>query len=265
MPDCRARAKQLLDHGVAAFLERKFAAASEAWEQALSPAREVSDVELEADAMGRLAAALAALDDVERATKLIERARALVPEHSTGVAEAVRLHEGHVEIALARRSSLAGDMEIAAARRGMAVRRLASSDFENVPPIVRVALSLLDASFSIDRDKRDVLQIGPDARWFRAPGGKGPVDLSRRQSLRLVLAALASRRETEPGIGLSASDLFEIGWPGERIDHKSAGNRVRVALATLRRLGLQGLIVGGRGGYRLSPSVALYRPTPARR
>lgn len=260
-----SRAKQLLEQGVDAFLERKFDRAQVAWEQALELARNDNNPALEADSLGRLAAALAASDDVERAAEMIERAQRLVPEDNRDLAEAVRLHEGHVEIALARRSSLHGDMEIAAARRGMAVRRLASSDFEHVPEIVRVALSLLDASFGIDRDKRDVLQIGPDARWFRAPGGKGPVDLSRRQSLRLVLAELATRREVEPGVGLSASALFEVGWPGERIDNGSANNRVRVAVATLRKLGLRGLLVGGRGGYRLSPSVALERVTPPRR
>lgn len=259
------RAKELLENGVEAFLERNFAGASAAWEEALAAARESSNSAIEADVLGRLAAALAARDDVERAAELIERAQTMVPDGNRDLAEAVRLHEGHVEIALARRSSIHGDMEIAAARRGMAVRRLASSNFEHIPEIVRVALSLLDASFGIDRDKRDVLQIGPGARWFRAPGGKGPVDLSRRQSLRLVLAELATRREADPGVGLSASDLFEVGWPGERIDNGSANNRVRVAVATLRKLGLRGLLVGGRGGYRLSPSVALERITPPSR
>jgi hypothetical protein len=259
------KANELLEKGVAAFLERQFAGAASVWEEALSFAREASSVALEADCLGRLAAALAAQDDVERAAELIERARDKVPADDPDVAEAVRLHEGHVEIALARRSAIHGDMEIAAARRGMAVRRLASSDFEQVSDVVRVALSLLDASFGIDRDKRDVLQIGPGTRWFRAPGGRAAVDLSRRHSLRLVLAELASHREIEPGVGLSAAHLFEVGWPGERIDDKSANNRVRVAIATLRKLGLRALLVGGRGGYRLSPTVAVERITSPNR
>jgi hypothetical protein len=145
----------------------------------------------------------------------------------------------------------------------MAAMRLASTRFESpMPEVVQVALCLLDTAIAVERECKDVLLLGPQARWFRPPGEREQVDLSRRQSLRLLLDTLATKRHEEPGVGISADELFRAGWPGERIDWDSANNRVRVAIATLRKMGLRELIVGGKGGYRLSPAIAVERVEP---
>jgi hypothetical protein len=55
--------------------------------------------------------------------------------------------------------------------------------------------------------------------------------------------------------GAGADD--RAGWPGERIGADAAANRVRVALTTLRKLGLRDVIKTGQGGYLLDPAMAV--------
>ncbi len=54
---------------------------------------------------------------------------------------------------------------------------------------------------------------------------------------------------------MTADDLFAVGWPGERIEQRSARNRLKVAMSTLRKMGFGSTLVGDRGGYRLKPDV----------
>ena len=50
---------------------------------------------------------------------------------------------------------------------------------------------------------------------------------------------------------LGVDDLLAIGWPGEKMARSSALNRLYVALATLRSLGLRDVIVRRPEGYAL--------------
>src|SRR5690606_37177277 len=102
------------------------------------------------------------------------------------------------------------------------------------------------------------LAIGPDAAWFEPPNGSR-VDIARRRTLRRVLARLGVERRERPGAGLSADELFAAGWPGERVDPRCALNRVRVALATLRKLGLREHHRTRPDGYSLDPAVPMLR------
>ncbi|MBS2019709.1 MAG: AAA family ATPase [Deltaproteobacteria bacterium] len=101
-----------------------------------------------------------------------------------------------------------------------------------------------------------VLHIAADASWFEL-GGAARVDLGRRGSLRRILAALVDQRLAAPGQGLGVSTLVEKGWPGERVLVEAAATRVRVAVATLRRLGLRSTLVTRDDGYLLDPSVTI--------
>ena len=56
---------------------------------------------------------------------------------------------------------------------------------------------------------------------------------------------------------MSPKALRGIGWPGEKMDPASARNRLKQTLAVMRKLGLGDLVVRGRGGYMLNPSVPL--------
>lgn len=52
-------------------------------------------------------------------------------------------------------------------------------------------------------------------------------------------------------------EILAAGWPGERPVGESGPNRVYVALATLRRLGLREFLLTHEGGYLLDPAVPL--------
>ncbi len=87
-----------------------------------------------------------------------------------------------------------------------------------------------------------------DAAW---------VDLARRPTLRRIFERLVDNRVTQVDRRFTLDALFAIGWPGERIDPTASANRVYVAIATLRKLGLGDLLEHGPSGYRLSPSLTV--------
>jgi hypothetical protein len=101
------------------------------------------------------------------------------------------------------------------------------------------------------------LVVGEGGRWFRAPGGEA-VDLRRRKPLRRILAALVIARRERPGDALSADELLAAGWPGERVLAEAGAHRVRVAVSTLRKLGLSAALNTAANGYRLDPDLVLH-------
>ncbi|MFO0548793.1 MAG: AAA family ATPase [Polyangiaceae bacterium] len=96
------------------------------------------------------------------------------------------------------------------------------------------------------------LELGPDALWFSVDRA-ARVDLSRRGSLRRILAALARSQREAPSVTLDVHDLTRAGWPGERILPEAAATRVRVAIATLRKLGLRDVVLTRDDGYWIEP------------
>ncbi|MDI1446278.1 tetratricopeptide repeat protein [Polyangium sp. 6x1] len=104
----------------------------------------------------------------------------------------------------------------------------------------------------------EALVISDDGARLRLPGARAPLDLSRRAPLRRILLALAKLRASAPGQTLPLDEIIRAGWPGERIGADAAANRVRVALATLRKLGLREVLMTGQGGYLLDPATAVY-------
>jgi len=102
-----------------------------------------------------------------------------------------------------------------------------------------------------------ILRIGPDARWFQRCDGPR-VDLARRRAPRLVLHALA-----RGGRPLDVDSLLAAGWPGERVLPLAAQTRVHTAIYTLRRLGLDGVLVRRDDGYLLDAAVTLDHGTDA--
>jgi predicted ATPase len=100
----------------------------------------------------------------------------------------------------------------------------------------------------------DSLLLPADANWFQLGDGARVV-LKRRRAPRYILARLAQHRVLAPGQGLSLWDLAEAGWPGEELHPDVASNRVYVALATLRKLGLESALVRRGGGYAIAPEL----------
>lgn len=102
----------------------------------------------------------------------------------------------------------------------------------------------------------DALVVGEGAAWFRPPRG-ARVGLERRRPLARIAERLAGERLERPGHALPSAALREAGWPGERLQAAAGAHRVRVAISTLRKLGLP--IVTGEDGWALAPTVALVR------
>jgi hypothetical protein len=90
------------------------------------------------------------------------------------------------------------------------------------------------------------LAISPDCRRFRAAGDE--VDLARRGPFARIFAALVACG----GAAMSADDLIAAGWPGEHIQPDAARLRLYNAVASLRAMGLRGLLVTTDAGYQLA-------------
>ncbi|MCB9736430.1 MAG: hypothetical protein H6745_27955 [Deltaproteobacteria bacterium] len=89
-----------------------------------------------------------------------------------------------------------------------------------------------------------------------------PIDLSRRAPLRRVLGALVDAHARDRGAYVPPEALQAAGWPGERMLADAGRQRVRVAIWTLRKLGLQDVVESEAGAYRLSPRVVVERARP---
>jgi len=97
------------------------------------------------------------------------------------------------------------------------------------------------------------LVVGSDRCSFEVVPGL-QIDLQRRGPLRRVLLALLEQRARHPGVPLSVDAVAALGWPGERIQHKSAVARVYTTVNRLRALGLGKGLVTRDDGYLLDPS-----------
>ena len=100
--------------------------------------------------------------------------------------------------------------------------------------------------------------LGDDARTLRTPEGTS-IDLVRHGSLRKVLEALVVARIEHPGVALSASEVLEAGWPGERVLHDAGLLRVYSAVRRLRRMGLEAALVTRDDGYLIDATVPMTR------
>jgi hypothetical protein len=85
------------------------------------------------------------------------------------------------------------------------------------------------------------------------------VSVARWRPLQRLLERLAERREIAPGESLTVEALVAAGWPGERMLAKAGATRVYTAIASLRRLGLKGMLVRDDRGYRLLEGVPISR------
>ncbi len=101
------------------------------------------------------------------------------------------------------------------------------------------------------------LLVAKDASFFRLPDHEQAVELGRRRAVRGVLRALVDARSAEPGVPVSVETLVAAGWPGERILPAAAAGRVYTAIATLRRLGLRGVVEQSGAGYLIPPQIPL--------
>jgi hypothetical protein len=116
----------------------------------------------------------------------------------------------------------------------------------------RAVVDELNAALK-ERGDKPSLRLAEDGTWFET--GAGRVDVARRGAVRRILSALANHR-SESGRPLKVDELFEIGWPGERIPYESQVRRVYTAVWTLRTLGLESVLLTRDEGYLLDPKQA---------
>ncbi len=205
-----------------------------------------------------LASATAMTGRTNEALDEIDQARALLAGvEAPTIAAAVEVHRGQVDLALSRDARDAGDSERASLLADTARKRLRDAGFVRESEDVRFAVRLLERSLSgavAEASGTPELRLTKHARAFGVSGAS-LVDLGRRGALRLILQALVEQHAREPDVALSGKALATVGWPGERVLPAAASTRVRVAISTLRRLGLARLLVTRDDGYLLDPEA----------
>lgn len=96
------------------------------------------------------------------------------------------------------------------------------------------------------------VSIASDGTHIELPSGTRHVlGRAHRQILRVLLQA----HKKTPDRRLDVWELLEAGWPGEDPVPEAGANRVYVAVARLRQLGLRDVLEQGDGGYRLRPGA----------
>ena len=149
-----------------------------------------------------------------------------------------------LEVALCLRTVATGDD--AAARVHFAQTQELFAQFDDGPRKLELGILVDLAGVSAHG-----WAIAADGAWFRAPGGARVRPSGTHVA---VLARLAAGRGGAP---VQVADLLDAGWLGERITEKAAVNRVNVALAGLRKLGLGPILKSVRPGWQLDPDVAV--------
>lgn len=102
----------------------------------------------------------------------------------------------------------------------------------------------------------DVLLVANDGAWFRPPRGVR-VGLERRRPLACIAERLTKERLERPGSALGSRALMDAAWAGEKLQAAAGAHRVRVAISTLRKLGLP--IVTRDDGWALKPEITVVR------
>jgi predicted ATPase len=220
--------------------------------------------------LSHLAGMQASLGYVEDARAAFQAADALLKTNQDDpIAALSELQRGHLDLALAREADGLGDVAEATRLRESARARVTAAEStgrshpsDDVRTTLRILKRAIEGPPPSHKGARaapwpaDALVVSEDARTFRTPAARA-VTLERRRAVRLILLKLVEHRLKAPGEALSPDTLLEHGWPGERVLAEAGASRVYVALATLRKLGLRGLLVSRDGGYLLDPEVEL--------
>jgi tetratricopeptide (TPR) repeat protein len=198
------------------------------------------------------AATLAALGRAEDAEAAFSEAERYFAEVGDRMGAALSsLLRGHADLSLARGAAAANEPvepHLTAARQ-----RLEQPAFGTSPEL-RLARALLERDLAhASSPDAHRLRIAGDGAWFALASVRQ--NLRTRQALKRLLLSLAGAHFA--GRKLSVDELFQAGWPGERVRRESAARRVYVAIATLRKLGLRDHIERHSEGYALVGAVEI--------
>jgi predicted ATPase len=233
--------------------QRALENAIDGYEEAIAILHAVGDRRLEGLFSAALGAAEAQRERVLRAEEHFARARELLTAvGDPGLLAALDLHRGQLAIAESRIAARRGETAKAEEQRAIAggsIERLKATPV--VSDDARFALRLLERELS-----STTLTYDPAQRTLTPPGGE-PVDLSSRVPLAGIVHALIEMRRQAPGQPLDTAALLAAGWPGEKVRAEAGANRVKVALSTLRKLGLRDVILHRGDGHVIDPNVPL--------
>ena len=233
--------------------EHAFEEAIDGYEEAIAILHAVGDRRLEGLFSAAAGGAEAQRERSLRAEEHFARARELLAAvGDPGLLAALELHRGQLAIAESRIAARRGETARAHEQRALAVAlierisstRAASDD-------ARFALRLLERELG-----SMTLTYDPALKTVRPPGG-ALLDLSSRVPLAGIVHALVQQRLEAPGQPLDTAALLAAGWPGEKVRAEAGANRVKVALSTLRKLGLRDVILHRGDGHVIDPNVPL--------
>lgn len=212
----------------------------------------------QAGIMHASAAALeAARGDDATAMRYLEAARRCATRSRNPVlAQVLELHRGTVELFRSSPAERSGAVAQWTAR--LAACR--TSELAKVSMDLRFAIRILERTLRTlsPASETAYLRVTKDASRFSIDNSR-TISLGRRAALRRILDAMCVQHETRSARGLELDALLELGWPGERVLVEAGATRVRVAVATLRRLGLKTAIVTRDDGYLIDPRVRIER------
>lgn len=236
-----------------AFLEHESGAldrAAQRYERSVRALESIGDRRMAGVACAGLGAAEAHRGRLDAARDAFTRAeRAITEIGDAGLALALELHRAQLTLT---RAEAASDPTAARALRAEVEALLGGAGREQLDRSddARIAARILRARLGAR-----IVRVRRDGSEVQAPDG-ARVDLGRRDVLKRIVRSLALARAERPGVAVPLEALVAEGWPGERMRWESALNRLKVALSTLRKLGLGDLVVREGEGYLLDPGVA---------
>ena len=233
----------LMDLGILLVDHEQWSDARRALEEALDAFGRSPSARCEALTWGYMAVSALALGDLDTGVGQLRHADQLARGCGQHITATLSLHRGHADLLV--------DGDIEAARGRLDLETGVRS--QHVVIAARVLLRAIERH----SPPIDALVVDDEGRAFSPPGCAESIDLSTREPLQRLLLALARARRDRPGELVTRSALIEAGWPAETIERRAAGNRLRVALSTLRKKGLEGLIMSEGGGYRFDESSHL--------
>ncbi|MBX3196567.1 MAG: tetratricopeptide repeat protein [Labilithrix sp.] len=226
--------------------------------------------------LAQLGGLQAELDDVDAAERSLAEAERLLAGVDVKAASAILPAERVIlDLARAREAERRGRHDEATELVARARASFAALEGTGESPEPSLERSFYYVRLSFDRARRALAEarsgappaegrasitIDAHGRWIVASDGRRH-SLARKVTLQRLLRRLAEARSTAPGRPVSSEDLVVLGWPEERVGYDAAMNRLRVAIARLRQLGLEHLLVGQRGGYLLDAEVVVHAPS----
>ena len=220
---------------------------------ALALVRSIGVPRYEALILGARAAQHAILGHVHEAAALLEAARSAARKCATEPTLEAALAIHGLQLGLRAASPAERDETFAIAEALAASRPCDDPRFA-----LRVLAHAREAAgrdgSAVDPALASALVVRAEGKAFLLPSASEEIDLRRRAPLARILHALAQRRVESPGEALRVEDILATGWPGERVRYDAGANRVYVALAELRKLGLRDWIMSDASGYRLATS-----------